>query len=989
MVKKQTAGGGRSTSARKSPNSRAESKSKEPRAARTPSDKNTSARSKPKSQPARKTSNPSKPSRTSKTKAPVEKPRVRKLARPAIGKRISFSQRLAKGLATATRTLQNPQFWRRSAQTLPPWTDEVIAILLIVAGVVMLTALLNTTSEAVLAVNLSHILRQICGNGAYVVSLSVMLGGLIILLPKFGVTMRLDSVRIVALEVGFGAFTAMLHLAANDPQPRALAREGGGGGYLGWALTQLTAGLGHVISIIVFGFLLAASLILASGLRVRHMVFGVAWVRGRLQHSINHLDSLSFEPEYEPEVETEIETEVQGYPDESTGPDADPPAPNYANSGPRNPAPLGRPSIVPRGDLESGSPPAQAPGPKGSNPGTITNANSRNGTNPRAGMTGNAEASPARGISGNGSVPPDDSRSGEVGQQENPSILNGTNGRSLVAPGGPGERSSVVPRDLLPDARVVPATPRARARRKGGEPSERYFTVDDFREVKKVGKRAEDLPPLDLLSALELNKPTEEEINTNARIIKNTLLEFDVETEVIDVKVGPTVTQYAVSPYTEQVTDEGETVLNRVRVSQIANLSGDLALALSARRLRIQAPVPGHSYVGVEVPNRQPSTVALRPVLESENFYRYRNAPLALPLGRDVSGEAFIADLATMPHLLIAGTTGSGKSIMLAAMTTAFVMNNLPDRVKLVLLDPKMVELRRFNGLPHLLGPVESDLDRIIGVLRWVTREMDRRYKLLEKEAARNIDTFNRALGRRRKAEQLPYIVVVVDEIGDLMMQRPDETERVLTRLAQMARAVGIHLMVATQRPSVDVITGLIKANFPARVSFAVASGIDSRVILDGTGAETLMGRGDMLFLAPDASGPQRVQGCYISDEEVNAVVNYWRKWHEAQVEVGRMEPQGVAPWERGMTRREVLAETDPMLEDAIALVIAEGEASASLIQRRLGLGYPRAARIVDLMHELGIVGAPRPGGRTREVLVKPGADPFKNLIDKRLKNKE
>jgi S-DNA-T family DNA segregation ATPase FtsK/SpoIIIE len=195
--------------------------------------------------------------------------------------------------------------------------------------------------------------------------------------------------------------------------------------------------------------------------------------------------------------------------------------------------------------------------------------------------------------------------------------------------------------------------------------------------------------------------------------------------------------------------------------------------------------------------------------------------------------------------------------------------------------------------------------------------------------------------------------------------------------------------MVATQRPSVDVITGLIKANFPARVSFAVASGIDSRVILDGTGAETLMGRGDMLFLAPDASGPQRIQGCYISDEEVNGVVHYWRKWHAAQVEVGRMEPQGVAPWERGMTRREVLAETDPMLEDAIALVIAEGEASASLIQRRLGLGYPRAARIVDLMHELGIVGAPRPGGRTREVLVKPGADPFKNLIDKRLKNKE
>ena len=426
-----------------------------------------------------------------------------------------------------------------------------------------------------------------------------------------------------------------------------------------------------------------------------------------------------------------------------------------------------------------------------------------------------------------------------------------------------------------------------------------------------------------------------------------------------------------------------------MRVSEITNLSGDLALALSAKRLRIQAPVPGHSYVGIEVPNRQPSTVALRPVLESEHFYKYRKNPLALPLGRDVSGEPFMADLGTMPHLLIAGTTGSGKSIMLAAMTTALVMNNTPDVVRLVLLDPKMVELSRFNGLPHLLGPVETELDRIIGVLRWATREMDRRYKLLEKEAARNLEVYNKGLGRRRKDERLPYIVLIIDEIGDLMMQRPDETERALTRLAQMARAVGIHLMVATQRPSVDVITGLIKANFPARISFAVASGVDSRVILDSTGAESLMGKGDMLFLAPDASGPQRVQGCYISDEEVNATVDYWKDWNESEIEEGRGEPGAIAPWERGMTRREVLAETDPMLEDAIALVIAEGEASASLIQRRLGLGYPRAARIMDLLFELGIIGAARPGGRSREVLIKPGGDPFKKIIEKRLNSKK
>ena len=327
-----------------------------------------------------------------------------------------------------------------------------------------------------------------------------------------------------------------------------------------------------------------------------------------------------------------------------------------------------------------------------------------------------------------------------------------------------------------------------------------------------------------------------------------------------------------------------------MRVNKIASLSSDLALALSAKRLRIQPYVPGHPYMGIEVPNRAPSIVALRPVMESEAFARAylkrdaesgqrRQMPLAMPLGRDVSGAPVVVDLASMPHLLIAGTTGSGKSVCITAMIIALVMNNAPDRLKLVMLDPKMVELSRFNGLPHLLGPVETDMERIIGVLRWATREMDNRYKLLEAEAARNIETYNKALGKRREAEKLPYIVILVDEIGDLMLSRPDEMERTLTRLAQMARAVGIHLVVATQRPSVDIITGLIKANFPARISFAVASGVDSRVILDTTGAETLMGRGDMLYLAPDAAVPRRFQGCYVTDDELDAIAAYWKNW--------------------------------------------------------------------------------------------------------------
>lgn len=925
MAEKKTAKGGRSTSERK-PTTTAKAAPPQPAA--------------PKAEPK------------------STKPRPRKpIQRPVIAKRASRSEQVSQALAALRRTLADPMFWRHSVERLPPWIDEVISILLIVSSVVMLTALLNTTSEAALSVTLSRTLRQLFGDGAYLVPLGVLGIGIIILLPKFGMHVRFSWARIVAFEVMFGAFQALLHLFANDPAPRTLARLGGGGGYVGWALSQLTISFGQFISILVFGLLLVGGFIVATGLRRQHLVGGLAWVNSRLQNSIERLDSLSFEPAVLP---------------------ADPIPTAAPMTEPVHPA-QSRPSVVARNE----QPPAPArPKPKPVLPvlpvETDTEKTSKRPQPDHATQQQNMRMH----------------RPQPLTKAERKELVNETrrtlgaeNGRSLVAPGAPGERESVVPRNFLPDARVVADAPRARARRRNPT-TDRYFTVDDFRETKKIGQREAPLPPLDLLSELELNKPTEEEINTNAKIIRNTLLEFDLEVEMIDVNVGPTVTQYAVSPYTESVNDEGETVLNRVRVGQIANLAGDLALALSAKRLRIQAPVPGHSYVGVEVPNRQPSTVALRPVLESEAFYKNRNRPLALPLGRDVSGEPFIADLQTMPHMLIAGTTGSGKSIMLAAMTVAFVMNNPPHRVKLALLDPKMVELSRFNGLPHLLGPVETELDRIIEVLRWATREMDFRYKLLEKEAARNVESYNKALGRRRQSEQLPYIVIIIDEIGDLMMQRPDETERTLTRLAQMARAVGIHLMVATQRPSVDVITGLIKANFPARISFAVASGIDSRVILDYTGAETLMGRGDMLFLAPDAAGPQRIQGCYVSDEEVNAVVQYWKDWHTAEVAAGRMEPPTVAPWERGLTRREVLSETDPMLEDAIALVIAEGEASASLIQRRLGLGYPRAARLMDLMQELGVVGAARPGGKTRDVLVKPGADPFKKLVEKRLKNK-
>ena len=941
MAKKQTADGGRSTS-------------------------NTQRSKSQRSSQAAPQKAPAKKSTTKKTSPPNKKKPTR---RPAISKkRNERFQRIWEPTKAFVIKVTDPQFWRDIRDRMPPWIDELGAILLIVLGAVMLTALLNTTTEATITVSLERTLRQMFGTGAFLVSAGTLALGVILLLPKFGYHVDLGSARITGIELGFGACEALLHLFENDPEGRALARAGEGGGYLGWALSEipLSLGFGNAISTLIYATLMLIALILITELRVHHAKATLAWSSMRIQDLIFQLDSWNFERKNgaalkvaSPETLGEVRQEPE-------------PAPS--------PVPWHRPSIVPRqadtftlheSQIE------QDPSPTPTAPLVSVETTPQPQTRPQLPPTPPArELSPAE---------------REQIAQQTRERLGAENGRSLVSPGEPGERTSVVPRDLLPDAPLASTTNNARQTQSyNTEPdADRVFTINDFDESRKVGKRDEQLPPLGLLNDIELNKPTEDEINTNVRIIRNTLLDFDVEVEIVDVKVGPTVTQYAVSPYTESVTNEGQRVLNRVRVKEIANLSGDLALALSAKRLRIQAPVPGTSYVGVEVPNRVPSTVALRPVLESEAFYTNRNRPLALPLGCDVSGGAFVADLQTMPHLLVAGTTGSGKSIMLAAMTTAFVMNNHPDNLRLVLLDPKMVELTRFNGLPHLLGPVETELDRIIEVLRWATREMDRRYKLLEKEAARNIESYNSGLGRRRKDEQLPYIVIIIDEIGDLMMQRPDETERALTRLAQMARAVGMHLMVATQRPSVDVITGLIKANFPARHPIAVASAIDSRVILDASGADALMGRGDMLFLAPDAAGPQRIQGCYVSDEEVNEVVDYWIAWRNHKIEDGEIEPRAVGPWERGLTRREVLTETDPMLEDAIELVIQEGEASASLIQRRLGLGYPRAARIMDMLHELGIVGASKSGGRTREVLVKPGSDPFKSIVDKRMNNKQ
>jgi S-DNA-T family DNA segregation ATPase FtsK/SpoIIIE len=478
-------------------------------------------------------------------------------------------------------------------------------------------------------------------------------------------------------------------------------------------------------------------------------------------------------------------------------------------------------------------------------------------------------------------------------------------------------------------------------------------------DVKKV---------LDSGSAPEVN---EEFIQQRARLIQETLASFGAPVQVVEINRGPAITQFGVEPLF--VETRGGRM--KVRVNKIASLADDLALALAAPRIRIQAPVPGHSYVGIEVPNEEMTLVALRDIFESETFQRNKH-PLRFALGRDVTGHPVTTTIENMPHLLIAGTTGSGKSVCVNSILTCFLLQNTPEDLRLILVDPKRVELTGYNGIPHLLAPVVVEIDRVIGALQWMTREMDKRYHLFAQVGARNINDYNARM-KLQGQKKLPYLVVVIDELADLMMIAPGETEQTITRLAQLARATGIHMILATQRPSVDVVTGLIKANFPARIAFAVASNTDSRVILDQPGAERLLGRGDMLFQAPDAPAPVRLQGVFVSDHEIQNLVEFWR------AQLGGTSPYAAASAPADGPKSDVPlkqtamfadmnpadTDTDPLLAEAIDLVRKEGRASVSMLQRRMRIGYTRAARIVDTMEDKGIIGPPEGTTQVRQVL--------------------
>ncbi|MBE2224617.1 MAG: DNA translocase FtsK, partial [Anaerolineae bacterium] len=577
-------------------------------------------------------------------------------------------------------------------------------------------------------------------------------------------------------------------------------------------------------------------------------------------------------------------------------------------------------------------------------------------------------------------------------------------------------------------------------------------------------------------------------IREQVEIIEHTLESFGAPATVVEINQGPTITQFGVEPNYLEMRSGKRT---KVKVGKIAGLADDMALALQARSIRIQAPVPGKGFVGIEVPNTAKALVSLRDVMESESFQKIaKKSPLAIGLGQDVAGNPVSANLASMPHVLIAGTTGAGKSVCVNGIIACLLLQNTPDDLKLVMVDPKRVELTGYNGIPHLAAPVVVDMERVIGTLQWAMREMDNRYKMFAEIGARNISDYNKKIRRQKNVQKMPYIVIIIDELADLMMLSPEDTERGITRLAQMARATGIHMIIATQRPSVDVVTGLIKANFPARIAFAVASSTDSRVILDSTGAERLLGQGDMLFQSPDAAAPARLQGCFVSDEELSKLIAYWQQARrfsmisaeEAAIPKvvpattlppnsrtpyvpppatsststsststssvagsstgsvvgssadsmqtstnGKVSPpftkkplatapipildepideelldgeviepeddlptqlmpdpifpppadptpqkqrpllEELAAIEEENKRKELFE--DELMPEAIAMVRQLNKASTSLLQRRFRIGYTRAARMIDAMEEMNIIGPPTGTSKAREVL--------------------
>jgi len=838
--------------------------------------------------------------------------------------------------------------------TTDQWLD-LFGYLLIGLALLTILSALSPGGQGEITADWLRILGAAFGWGVLLAPGVMGLFGLYLVLRRFGDRFpRLAPLRILGVLIAFVAALMTLHIIgmATYPSSDALAAAGAGGGRVGAGLVDgLSGALGNAGAVLIIAVVWCAAIMLTARLSIAQVVQSIRQlVEGRVGQEQAGPDGVIVPP-WDREPGERTDRRANDRPARSTMGD-------LIINGLRRRQPARRPALSDAAEQE--------------------------------------DMPPARPIMGNGRPP---AQPASPAPTINPP---GRNRAPLTPPAEPSRR--------LPPPRIIggqdPTAPSAPAQPVPTGPAQPHITsrIESHQEWK--------LPVID--KVLEPGNDAslkEADIRKRAQVIEETLRSFGVPGRVVEVNQGPTITQFGVEPGFID-TKGGKQI--KVKVSKIASLADDLALALSAPRIRIEAPVPGRAIVGIEVPNSEVSLVSLRDVMESEEFAQLaRKTRLRLGLGQDVSGHPVVGDLTAMPHLLIAGTTGSGKSVCVNAIITALLCHNSPQDLRLLMVDPKRVELTGYNGIPHLLSPVVVDLEKVTGVLAWVTREMENRYRLFAKHGVRNIVDFNtkvseteaRQTGEAGRAPEdlrkIPYIVVIIDELADLMMLAPDETEKTLCRLAQMARATGIHLIIATQRPSVDVVTGLIKANFPARIAFTVATSVDSRVILDTPGAEKLLGRGDMLVVTPDSPLPTRAQGCWVSDQEINRVVRHWRAQagggasdpltaslsapsipmtgtlDSAAQAVQMPLPHGSEPltWDEARALSSVMEDAgaggkeDKLFQDAVATVRLQGKASISLLQRRLRIGYTRAARLIEQMEERGIVGPSVPGSQFREVL--------------------
>jgi S-DNA-T family DNA segregation ATPase FtsK/SpoIIIE len=836
---------------------------------------------------------PEEPKRTRKMSATGRSTADRLTLSPPKGGEVMEAQSSApaprKRTSKTTATTGNFHKTDKLPSISPGVKQEVYGILLVVAALIFFFGLF---AQKGLIADAAMAIKRLFGLASFMIPILIGAIGATYFLEGIQKREFVNQVRMLGGVLNILAFVFLLHLL--DPSPKALAENGGGGGYLGYYVTQFLAGLlQNIGAFLLLVGLFFVGLIIAFNIPLREM-----WRGGK-----------------------NIFRQVRGMP------------------------PIRYGSVAEPDDLDD--------------------AEDYSIINPR--MT----------------------RSYVVNREENKleeealldSLLMGH-----VATTGP-TRPNVPPQTETHEksygARITPPHPEPPL---PALPENKPAISQNWKREEPTGPAPAELPhkewilpKLNMLANFSGVEVNEKDLLKKAKKIEETLASFGVEAYVREVNTGPTVTQFALEPGFG------------VKVARITTLSNDLALSLAAPAIRIEAPVPGQQRVGVEVPNLKIATVGMREIFESEDFTK-RSGKLKIALGRDVAGQPMIADLAKMPHLLIAGATGSGKSVCINSIIAALLFQYRPDELKFIMVDPKMVELSTYNGIPHLAFPVvvqiEADPEKerenarkggertptVMSVLKWTIREMEKRYKRLSHTGHRNIDSYNKVAGTPGGLEKMPYLVLIIDELADLMMVAPEEAESSICRLAQKARAVGIHLILATQRPSVDVVTGLIKANFPTRITFAMTSQTDSRVVLDVGGAEKLLGRGDMLYLPSDAPKPIRVQGVYVGDDEIDHLVNFWKEQSEfldgapKDFIQGQIWPQELHEIES--ERGEEPDETDELFEQALQIVRESRSASVSLLQRRLRIGYNRAARLISDLEQAGVIGHAE-GTRPRPVLLE------------------